>query len=200
MIKLLFPRFWQRLGLPFLALAAMLPLRVLAAIDAPVSPNAQPGVAQLLDFLGSINGTYVLAGQQEIDWDPTRKNEDFDYILKVTGKTPAVRGFDYLQYTYSATTRAQQDVTARALAWARAGGIVACCCHFYVDIGSPPNSPQYFAPNANPGAVGTTFDIRQAVIPGTLENTEILTKLDFLAAEFARLRDAGVVVLWRPFH
>lgn len=200
MIKPSQPVFWRVLGLVLVTLATIAAHRVMAAVDAPVSPKAQPGVAQLLNFLNSISGRYVLSGQQEIDWEPARKNEDFDYILKITDETPAVRGFDYLQYLYSASARAQQDVTTRAIAWGRGGGIVTCCCHFYVDIGSPAGNPQYFAANVNSGTPGTTFDIRQAVIPGTLENTEILTKLDLLAAELEKLRDAGVVVIWRPFH
>lgn len=172
---------------------------VQAAIDAPVSPNAQPGVAQLLSFLESVNGRYVLSGQQEIAWDLNRQEEDFDYILKTTGKTPAVRGFDFLQYVYSPSVRANQNATERAIAWAKSGGIVTFCCHLFMDLNSTNGSPQFYVPAANHG-VGTNFDIRQAVIAGTPENTEFLAKLDLIAAELKKLRDAGVVVLWRPFH
>ena len=189
-----------RLVLCLLALAWASPAKLGAAIDAPVSPQAQPNVAQLLQFLESIRGTYILSGQQEIAWSMARKNEDFDYVLKTTGKTPAVRGFDFLQYVYSPSVRAGQDATQRAIAWARVGGIVTFCSHLFMDIGSPAGQPQFYTPGANGNAVGTTFDIRQAVIAGTPENVEFLAKLDIMAEELKKLRDAGVVVIWRPFH
>ena len=173
---------------------------VSAAIDSPVSPNAQPNVSQLLQFMESIRGTYILSGQQEIAWSLTRQNEDFDYVLKTTGKTPAVRGFDFLQYVYSPSVRSSQDATERAIAWSRAGGIVTFCSHLFMNIGSPAGQPQFYTPGANGNAVGTTFDIRQAIITGTPENVEFLSKLDIMAEELKKLRDAGVVVIWRPFH
>jgi mannan endo-1,4-beta-mannosidase len=171
-----------------------------AAIDAPVSPNAQPNVAQLMQFLDSVKGNHVLSGQQEIAWDLKRNDEDFDYILKTTGKLPAVRGFDFLEYVYSPSVRANQNATERAIAWARAGGIVNFCCHMFMDTGSPAGSPQFYVPGANGNSTGTTFDISKAVVSGTTENTEYLAKLDIIASELKKLRDAGVVVVWRPFH
>ena len=162
-----------------------------AAHDAPVSPNATPQVHALLDFLDRISGQYILSGQQEIAWDESRKEEDFDYILQQTGKVPAVRGFDFLQYVYSPSVRANQHATERAIAWSQNGGIVTFCCHMFMDIGSPARQPQFYVPSANNG-VGTTFDIRQAVIAGTPENTEYLAKLDIIAEELTKLRDTLV--------
>lgn len=49
-------------------------------------------------------------------------------------------------------------------------------------------------------SAGTKFDIRQAVIEGTPENKELLEKLDVVAHELKKLQDAGVIVIWRPFH
>lgn len=171
-----------------------------AAIDAPVSPNAQPRVAQLLTFLDSVQGNYIVSGQQEIAWSQARKDEDFNYIIANTGKTPAVRGFDFLQYCYSPSVRAQQDATERAIAWAQNGGIVTFCSHMFMDIGSTNGTPQFYTPGSNGSPTGTNFDIRQAVIDGTPENIEYLAKLDIMATELKKLRDAGVPVIWRPFH
>lgn len=178
--------------------AAVVPL--CTALDAPVSPNAQPGVAKLLTFLDSVQGNYIVSGQQEIAWSQARKDEDFNYIIANTGKTPAVRGFDFLQYCYSPAVRAQQDATERAVAWAQNGGIVTFCSHMFMDIGSTNGTPQFYTPGSNGNSQGTNFDIRQAVITGTPENTEYLAKLDIMATELKKLRDAGVPVIWRPFH
>ena len=152
-----------------------------------------------MNFLQSVQGNYILSGQMEIAWSQARKDEDFNYIIANTGKTPAVRGFDFLQYVYSPSVRAGQDATERAITWAKNGGIVTFCCHMFMNIGSAAGAPQFYVPAANNG-VGTTFDIRQAVIPGTPENIEYLAKLDIIASELTKLRDAGVPVVWRPFH
>ena len=192
-----FPFAVRRLALT-LALSA--PLALLAATDAPVSPDAHPSVAPLMRFFNQIAGRYVVSGQQEIAWDESRAQEDFDYILQHTGRTPAVRGFDFLKYVESPATRAQQAATPRAIAWARSGGIVTFCLHLFVDLGSTNGQPHFYTPGSNGNPHGTNFDIRQAVIPGTPEHTELLAKIDIVAEELKHLRDAGVPVIWRPFH
>lgn len=171
-----------------------------AAIDAPVSPNAQPGVARLLSFLDGVQGNYIVSGQQEIAWDPSRENEDVNYIIATTGKSPAVRGFDFLHYLLTPELRAQHDDTERAIAWAQNGGIVTFCTHLFVSIGSTNGQQHFYTPGANGNPQGTNFDIRQAVITGTPENIELLAKFDLMATELKKLRDAGVPVIWRPFH
>lgn len=178
-----------------------------ATIDPPVSPNAQPGVASTLQFFANISGRYVVAGQQEFPgWpdelssDPAGKDVDFNYIRETTGKTPGLRGFDFLFYTHSAGGRAVQHSTERAIAWAQQGGLVAFCCHMFMQIGSPADNPQFYTPGASTSAAGTTYDIRQAVIEGTPENLEFIQKMDLVAAELKKLRDANVPVIWRPFH
>jgi mannan endo-1,4-beta-mannosidase len=173
-----------------------------AAIDAPANPNASPEVRALLSYMESIHGSKILSGQQEFpSWPWNDADEDdIEYVHRVTGKWPAVRGFDFLFYTHSAGGRAAMQVTERAIAWAQQGGIVTFCVHFFVDVGSPAGNPQFYTPGANGNAVGTNFDIRQAIISGTPENTEFVTKMDVLATELKKLRDAKVPVIWRPFH
>lgn len=191
----------RRVLLVSLALAlAALPLRLPAAPDAPVSPGALPGVTAQLQLFHNLAGRLILSGQQEIAWSEPRHQEDFDYIIQNTGRTPAVRGFDFLKYVESPASRASQAATPRAIAWARSGGIVTFCVHMFMNLGSTNGTPQFYTPGANGNPVGTNFDIRQAVIAGTPENAEFLAKLDVCAEELKLLRDAGVTVLWRPFH
>ncbi|HVU24980.1 MAG TPA: glycosyl hydrolase [Opitutus sp.] len=189
-----------------LAVTSLASPRLRAGLDAPVSPHAQPAVGQLLQFLNNAQGQYLLAGQQEFPgWPDSHTTDaasdtDFAYIMANTGRTPAVHGFDFLFYVHSANGRATQHGTERAIAWwQQSGGIVTFCCHMFMDIGSPAGNPQFYVPSANNGT-GTTFDIRQAVIDGTPEHTEYLQKLDIIAVELTKLRDAGVPVVWRPFH
>ena len=178
--------------------AAIVPL--CAALDAPVSPGAQPAVGTLFTFLDQISGNYILSGQQERAWDLNGLDFDVNYVVATTGKTPVVRGFDFLDYCYSPAMRATQTASERAITWAQNGGIVTFCCHMFMTIGSTNGQPQFYVPASGPGGQGTNFDIRQAVINGTPENTEFLAKLDIIASELTKLRDAGVPVIWRPFH
>jgi mannan endo-1,4-beta-mannosidase len=57
----------------------------------------------------------------------------------------------------------------------------------------------------NPWTGGYFDDLRQRdlvelITPGTAVNDTWMAELDKVAAGLAELRDAGVVVLWRPFH
>lgn len=189
-------RFLPCLLLGFLAFG----LPAASAIDAPVSPNAQPGVSTLLNFLNTMSGQYMLSGQQERSWDLNGLDYDVNYIVQNTGKTPAVRGFDFLMYVYGPSTRVNETASERAITWAQNGGIVTFCCHMFMNLNSTNGQPQFYTPGSNGNPQGTNFDIRQAVINGTPENTEYLAKIDICATELKKLRDANVPVIWRPFH
>ena len=169
-----------------------------AALDAPVSPHAQPGVGSLLQLLDRISGRYILSGQQELGWDGSRVDEDIAYVEKTTGKSPVIRGFDFGDYTDDTAGPDRRHTTERAIAWAKRGGVVTFSCHMGMTIGSPPGPPQFYS--ASMYSTGTKFDVRQAVIDGTPENRELLAKFDIVADELKILQDAGVTVIWRPFH
>lgn len=165
-----------------------------AAVDAPVTPGAIPAVSWMLDLLRETSGKKILSGQQErIDWFGLDNEGNIDFVTRTTGLTPAVRGFDFMFYTHSADGRAGQRAAERAIHWARRGGIVQFCIHWFVDTGSAPGNPKFYTSE-------TSFDIRRALEPGTPENAEFMREMDLIAGELAKLRDAGVPVIWRPFH
>jgi hypothetical protein len=91
-------------GLALLTLVAQ-PVLALDELD---SPNAIAEAKSLQHYLASIQGKAILSGQQEIAWDNKRTEEDTNYILQTTGKLPVVRGFDFLQYVKSPSTRASE--------------------------------------------------------------------------------------------
>lgn len=144
----------------------------------PVTPNASPQARKLLCYLYSIYGTSVLSGQQETSW--SNPADDINFYVTNTGKYPAILGGDYL---YPSGT------TNRAIAYWNAGGIVMIRYH----MGAPPDADSYESSlsSTNIGAVLT---------PGTNENRSFMQKLDYAAAELQQLEDAGVPVLWAPFH
>lgn len=194
----------RRLSPPHLLLALAgltLAFPGLAAVDPPVSPRASPPAAALLQYLDAVSGKFILSGQQEDaavpDWSGDG-NVDLDFIRRETGRLPAMRGFDYVWFTLKPEKTGPRTVGERAIQWSRRGGIVAVCVHWAADLGSPEGQPDFYTPS--PTRKGTTFDIAQVPVDGTPENREFLAKLARFAPDLQRLRDAGVPVIWRPFH
>ena len=116
--------------------------------------------------------------------------------LQHSGKIPAMRAFDFIwdsQSTYNqyngGVVRQQRNVQ-RAIDWWNQGGIVAWQWHWFIPkIGGG-------------GTFGTdiVMDLNLGTTPGTAEYNYLIRDMDIAAANLLRLRDAGVPVLWRPYH
>lgn len=163
------------------------------APDAPVATNALPGVQSLLTYLHSISGAKILSGQQEVvNWDGTQNEVDFNRVTALTGKTPAVRGFDLMFYTEGPTGMGNtlQRVPARMIDWVRnRKGIATLCLHWKAGAGNSFN------------AKDTDFDLQVALDqPDSAFGREFRVELERIAVQLEQLRDAGISVIWRPFH
>jgi hypothetical protein len=145
---------------------------------APVNPNATTQARRLLCFLYSQSENHVISGQQETSWN--NPENDPNWILRTTGKCPAILGGDYL---YPSGT------TSRARAYWEAGGITLLRYH----MGAPPSSDTY------QNSLGTA-DIESVLTEGSSANVSFRSKLDYAARELQTLQDADVAVLWAPFH
>jgi hypothetical protein len=116
--------------------------------------------------------------------------------MQHSGKIPAIRAFDFIwdnQSTYDqyngGVVRQQRNVQ-RAIDWWNNGGIVAWQWHWFIPkIGGG-------------GTFGTqvTFDMTLATTPGTTEYNYLIEDMDIAATNLVQLRNAGVPVLWRPYH
>ncbi len=158
-----------------------------------VTPEASPEARAIYRYLRSIYGTTTLSGQYHpLDTNESRNMTPLDKIYRTTGQYPAVGGFDFI--FYSPESRWQPDLSVpRALEWAtRWNGVVTFCWHWLVR-GKNEKSPTFWARNAN-------FDIRKAIIPGQSEYYEAIYDMDIIADELKRFQNAGVPVLFRPFH
>lgn len=149
-------------------------LPVQAAVSPhPVNPATSPEAERLMQYLASIYGTRIIAGQY------TGVMEELEYLHTFTGKLPALCGFDFLN----------DGETDRALEWAGYGGLVTFSWHWRAPLGGN----DFYT-------WGTTFDITRAVMPGSVEYDLILRDIDAVAAKLKLLQDAKVPVLWRPLH
>lgn len=144
------------------------------------NPNADEITCKVYDYICENFGTSIMTCQQESTWMGSPDYE-MNYIEKTTGKLPAMRGLDYMNNDFD-------GVNSRAIAWWKKGGLVTICWHTGVKSSGYQESLDD-KPN---------FD--KLLTEGTDEYNEMMESWDKAAKALTKLRDAGVPVLWRPFH
>ncbi len=164
-------------------------------------PHASAGTRALMRRLVGLYGTKTLSGQYE--------KADNDYIHAITGRTPAIYGGDFMDYSPSRLAHgAKPDATEQMLARAKGGQIITASWHWNAPAGlldkqitdaqgRATDARWYkgFYTNA------TTFDVQKALAdPKSPEYALLLRDMDTVAVQLQRLSDAHVTVLWRPLH
>lgn len=160
-----------------------------------VTKNAGESTKKLFDYLKSIYGKNILSGQQYLQ---PAELEDAVYY-RLTGRLPAVRGYDLLDVC----TSMSNSQTDRAIYWAKNSGcIITMCWHWYApdDIKNPSDSVWSFYYKTTGYQKKTSFDIINAVEEGTLEHEFALEQIDIAAEELKKLEAEDIPVLWRPLH
>ncbi len=165
------------------------------APDKLVSKQPSKNTVKLFEFLKSIYGKKHLSGQQYLQ---SEELEDLVYY-PLTGKLPAVRGYDFMGVS---SCKKKDNQVDRAIEWAtRCGGIVTMCWHWY----APDDMDDYskgssFYYKTTKYDHKTSFDITKAVTAGTKEYDFIIKEIDMVSAELARMAELDIPVLWRPLH
>lgn len=164
-----------------------------------VNPNADENTKRLYKFLCDIYGKYSLAGQYA---DEGRASSEYEKITAKTGKTFAVLGLDMGNYSLGSKAHGAESKTVEyAYDWYNnAGGIVQLCWHW--------TTPEDYAVNAGDQPWYSSFYKEGSKLDlDKIMNGEddaayqlLMDDIDNMANELARLRDAGVPVLWRPLH
>ena len=144
------------------------------------NPNADEITAKVYDYICENFGNKILSCQQESTWMGSPDYE-MNYILETTGKLPAMRGLDYMNNDF-------KGVNKRAIEWWNKGGLVTICWHTGVN-----GSGYQESLDDNP-------DFDKLLTEGTAEYNAMMKSWDEAAKALTELRDAGVPVLWRPFH
>jgi len=145
------------------------------------NPNATAETQSLYRYLCDTYGNYVLAGQQESTWMGS-ENYEFDIIYNASGKYPVIRGLDYMGEDFGGCNRRAKD-------WFSRGGIVTICWHCGVDF-----------KGSHTESLADTPDWSKLLTPGTNEYNTLIAGMDKGAAALKELQDAGIPVIWRPFH
>ena len=169
-------------------------------VTSPLSnPNADEPTRRLYKFLCDVYGKYSLAGQYA---DKGRESSEYEKITAKTGKTFAVLGLDVSNYSLGSKAHGSESRTIEyAYDWYKnAGGIVQLCWHW--------TSPEEYAVNSGDSPWYSSFYKEGSKLDlDKIMNGEddaayqlLMDDIDNMANELARLRDAGVPVLWRPLH
>ncbi len=172
-------------------------------------PNATDNAKRLYSYLLDNYGEHILSGQQEncgshnynygADSSTYIKDNEaeFTYILENTGKTPAVRGIDLLNYNSSTDYR--DNATERVIEWStKHGGIAAVCWHWSVPSEEGGGNPQFYVESAS--ANYTTFSITRGLQEGTWENAVLMKDIEVIAQELLKIQESGAAILFRPLH
>ena len=132
-----------------------------------VNPNIQPEAQRVLDYLESIRGTKIILGQHT----QTIPQEELAHIKEVTGKLPALCGFELLAYSPNIRpdlsgeecmeeVRLARGTLRKAWDWAKLGGLITFTWHWFSPVGG--NDKSFFS-------VNTDFSAEKAAQAGTPE-------------------------------
>ncbi len=180
---------------PLVGLAVTLCMAFTARADEPVAPGAVHEAAQILDYISQLPARCdrrVISGQQIGFLGETGHlyESTVTQLHSVSSKWVSIIGVDY-GYPQDMGTHSLKDNLAgtnRIIKdhW-NAGGLALITFHAN-----------------NPWTGGSawekrTGDLGEVITPGTPANEAWMKELDLAAQGLADLRDAGVIVLWRPF-
>jgi mannan endo-1,4-beta-mannosidase len=184
-----------------------------------VSPNAK----RLMNYLEDMYGSYMISGMMDTAWTTnTGLSNSIDMISRVyslTGKYPAIKGFDLIQLPYSGSPYyAGQEQIDEAIEWWEGKnnntkllpgkpdihGIVTVMWHWRKQPSTNNNGNGWeFYSKAEEGHQATTFRIPWKDDKLDTESAEfqtIIEDLNKVAALLKQLKDRNIPVLWRPMH
>lgn len=163
-----------------------MPLMAAPPDSSLITPNATPETRRVMGFLAESFGKVTLSGQMDLTW-----HDDTDMLKRVhdlTGKYPAMMGYDFMNYHRSAGDQGSglKQVEEAIDFWER-GGLVTFCWHWR-------------DPSRKTIAFYTKDMDFRIDLSDPVTKTQILADIDSVALELRVLADAGVPVLWRPLH
>jgi mannan endo-1,4-beta-mannosidase len=170
--------------------------------SAPSDANATSETKALKRYLTGVYGNHVIAGQQEIYGGGNNGNMEleFDYIFNKTGKYPAIRGFDMMNY--NSLYGWEDSTTYRLIKWVKQRkGIATVCWHITVPTDftnyKPGDKLDWQRCTYKPNASFKTANCRDST---TKEHTYLMLAIDSLAKQLLILQNAKIPVIFRPFH
>ena len=167
-------------------------------VTTPCNPHAIKEVRNVMEYLSEIEGKGIITGQHT----QTMEQEELLKIQEVTGKLPALCGFELLSYSPNIKLETadeacitevvrNRETLSKAWAWAEKGGLITFTWHWFSPLGGRDKS--FYSEN-------TDFDAERALIEGTPEHIAMCNDLDHMASLLQTFCEKNIPILWRPFH
>lgn len=161
----------------------------------PVDPHATAEARELLRTIAAVSGTATFTGQHNT---PRELSQYSDQAASIAGAYPAVWGQDF---GFSADgdidgVEYRPAVVAEAITQHAAGSIVTLMWHA---VRPTHDEPVTFEGNICDGMLADD-DWRDLLTEGTEIHSRWTAQVDVIAGYLTTLRDAGIPVLWRPYH
>ncbi|MBR5405940.1 MAG: glycoside hydrolase [Oscillospiraceae bacterium] len=173
---------------------------------APCDKKATPETKALMQYLTSVYGRQILSGQQEIYGSGHDGNYEyeFDYIKDATGKLPAIRGFDLMNY--NPLYGWDDNTTERVIDWVtEKNGIATASCHWNIPkdfenytLGDTVDWQQCSYKDC--ATSGSTFNTANVLKKDTKERALFDEMVRMAAEQIQRMQDAGAPLIFRPLH
>ena len=148
--------------------------------------------ATVVDYLKSITGNHVVSGQHNKE-PATAPQQYSQQVRDVTGQWPGLWGGD-LQFNPSDVANRQTVINQAKTEW-KNGSLVTLTWHAC--------SPTVGNTCAFDGGVKTSItdaQFKQITTPGSALSNAWRNQMAAVVPYLKQLKDAGVPVLWRPFH
>lgn len=163
-----------------------------------VNKNATESTKRLFGYMVNQYGKYTLSGQYNNDLGI--KSPEVKELYKLTGKYPAIMGFDFVDYSPTRVehgTKSKQ--TQYAMQWHEMGGIVTFMWHWNAPKGliNSETAPWWkgFYTQA------TNFNLDDALNGRDSAGYDLIIRdIDVIAKQLRALAEKDIPVLWRPLH
>ena len=160
----------------------------------PVNPDATPEARALLHLLDDVSGKAILSGEHNY---PNTISRYSDRVLELTGKFPTIFGqdFGFAGNNDKDSTLSRPAMIREVIRQYRAGAIPALCWHAV-----PPTQDEPVTFQGSILSHLSDWEFRQLLTPGTALHARWEGQVDRIAGYLRELQDAGVPVLFRPYH
>jgi mannan endo-1,4-beta-mannosidase len=160
----------------------------------PVNPNATPEAVALYEYIQSISGKKILAGQH---CAPLEQSLQLSVDHRVTGHYPVVFGQDFgFSYPgYWDGINYRQRIVDEAIVRHSQGFIITLMWHAV-----PPTMDEPMEFKEAIQSEVSDADWNEMITPGTRLNERWKSQVDVVAWFLKQLKYANVPVIWRPYH
>ncbi len=163
---------------------------VVSSIASITNENATAQAKALYSQLVNDYGNAMYSGAMGgVAWE----NGYAEFIQAQTGHMPAVVGYDYIHLASSPCDWINYGDIAPVKTTADNGGLVQISWHWNVPVSEGSSTLSSSLENND-------FQAANVLVDGTWENTVAKADVEKLAGYLKQLQDAGIAVLWRPFH